>query len=53
MDRRRGSQQIYMGPNVQLVIDLESQDMSGFVRGVVGRVRLDHDLRCKFFARAL
>jgi hypothetical protein len=60
--QQRGSFATYIGQNVSLQIDMDSQrhpefirtgEMEGFVRGIIGRARLDHDLRCQFFARAL
>jgi len=60
-DIPRGAvQDVYTGANVQLVIELESAqrpdfvstgELSGFVRGVVNGVRLDHDVICKYFSR--
>ena len=60
--QERGNHAMYVGQNVQLVIDLDSGsrpdllrmgEMEGFIRGVVNTVKLDHDLRCRFFARTM
>ena len=56
---QRNNREVFAAQGVQLVINLESfhvstqGEMEAFIRGVVGQVRLDHDLRCQFFARAL
>jgi hypothetical protein len=58
--QQRGNHDVFLNTSVQLVIDLDSAqtpdvnnngELQAYVRGTVGTVRVDNDVRCKFFSR--